>query len=101
MMRNRHSDGLKRARRAKLYYLIDKDPKHYLVDHRTQEATEKAAEKVRRSLLLKAGKVYRKGPSEAQLAIRAAHAAAKAKGAASAKPASGGGKTAAKAAAKK
>jgi hypothetical protein len=98
MMRNRHSDGLKRARRAKLYYLIDKDPKHYHVDHTTQEATEKAAEKVRRRLLLKAGKVYKKGPSESALAARAANIAAKAS---STKAAPSSGKTAAKAGAKK
>ena len=93
MMRNRHSDGLKRARRAKLYYLLDKDPKHYLVDHNTKEASEKVAEKIERRALQKAGKVYRKGPSESALAVKAANEAAKA----SAGAKKSGGKTAAKA----
>jgi hypothetical protein len=103
MMRNRHSDGLKRARRAKLYYLLDKDPKHYLVDHNTKEPSERAAERVERRALQKAGKVYRKGPSESQLAVKAANEAAKAAKAASGGGAPGGkvgGKTAAKAGAK-
>ena len=96
MMRNRHTDGVKRARRAKLYYLLDKDPKHYLVDHNTKETSEKMAERAARRAMQKAGKVYRKGPSESQLAVKAANEASKAQAAANASKKSAG-KTAAKA----
>lgn len=55
-MKNRQSEAGKRARRAKLYYLFDKDPKHYFVDHNTKEASELAAEKEERRLLARSGK---------------------------------------------
>lgn len=103
MMRNRHSDGAGRARRAKLFYLLDKDPKHFLVDHNTKEPSERAAERVERRALQKAGKVYRKGLSESQLAHKAANEAAKAAAAGGSGGGAGGkvgGKTAAKAGAK-
>lgn len=100
MMRNRHSEGATRARRAKLFYLLDKDPKHFLVDHNTKEPSERAAERVERRALQKAGKVYRKGLSESQLAHKAANEAAKSAAGGAAAGGKVGGKTAAKAGAK-
>ena len=62
MMRNRHSDGGKRARRAKLYYLFDKDPRTYRVDAFTKEAAERTAERLQRRALQLSGKAKRKEP---------------------------------------
>jgi hypothetical protein len=58
MRRNRHSDGEKRARRAKLTYLFGRDPKTYSVDHTTREAADILKEKLERREAQKAGKVY-------------------------------------------
>jgi hypothetical protein len=56
MMRNRHSDGAGRPRRAKLNYLLGADPRLYTVDSHTKEAAERTQEKLQRRALLKAGK---------------------------------------------
>lgn len=60
MMRNRHSEGARNPRRAKLTYLLDADPRMYSVDATTKEAAERSAEKIARRALLKAGKAGRK-----------------------------------------
>lgn len=59
MRRNHHSDGEKRARRAKLNYLFDRDYKTYMVDQHTKEASEVLREKRERKEMQKMGKVYR------------------------------------------
>lgn len=56
MMRNRHSDGRKNPRRAKLNYLLGADPRLYSVDFHTKEASERTADKLARRALLKTGK---------------------------------------------
>lgn len=60
MMRNRHSEGLKDPRRAKLNYLLGADPTVYSVDSHTKEASERQAEKIARRALLKTGKAGKK-----------------------------------------
>jgi hypothetical protein len=64
MMRNRHSEGKKRARRAKLYYLLDRDPKFYSVDSTTKEAAERALEKAEERAARLAGKSKREYRAE-------------------------------------
>jgi len=96
MMRNRHSDGLKRARRAKLTYLFGRDPKTFLVDVNTKELSEIQKEKEERRELQRQGKVYKKVRPGALKA--AAKAAAAKKG--GAKGGKGGGGAAAAAPAK-
>jgi large subunit ribosomal protein L19 len=85
MKRNRHHEDTKRARRAKLSYLFDKDPKYYLVDNNTKELAEIQKEKIERRLIQASGGVYKKGKGPAS-----SGAAAKGKPAAAA-----GGKPAA------
>jgi ribosomal protein L19 len=86
LRRNHHSDGKKRARRAKLNYLFDRDHKTYAVDAYTKETAEVLREKRERKEAQRAGKTYR-------AAIPAAAAAAAAKKAEGAK---GGAKAAGK-----
>jgi hypothetical protein len=92
MKRNRHTDGEKRARRAKLNYLFGRDPKTYAVDANTREASDIAAERALRRELQKAGKVYKKvRPGAAAAAARAAAAKGGAPaGGGAGKPAAGG-----------
>ncbi len=60
MMRNRFSDGHKRARRAKLNYLLHLRPELYYVDQNTKEASERLAEKVARRAIQRSGQTYRR-----------------------------------------
>lgn len=97
MMRNRHSQGEKRARRAKLTYLFKRDPKTFLVDQNTKELSEIQREKEERREVQRQGKVYKKvRPGAAKAAAKAKAAAAGAKGgpgkAAAPKAAAAGGK---------
>lgn len=89
MMRNRHSEGTKRPRRAKLTYLFKKDPKVYLVDQNTKEASEKAAERAERMALQRAGKVYKKTRAAPPVGPGGLAAKAAEKAAAGGKPAAG------------
>ena len=91
--RNHHSDGTKRARRAKLNFLFGRDHKTYAVDAYTKETSEVLREKRERKEAQRAGKVY-----EAALSPAAAAALLKKKAAAAKK---GGKAAAAKPAAKK
>jgi hypothetical protein len=79
MMRNRHSQGLKRARRAKLNYLFGRDPKTFMVDQHTKELAEIQKEKEERREMQRQGKVYKKVKPAPQGAKGAAGKAADAK----------------------
>ena len=84
MMRNRHSDGERRARRAKLTYLFDKDTNVYHVDQHTKGATERTAEKLEKREERRTSSGKRKGKPDAKAAAATAKAKAGAGGAAAA-----------------
>lgn len=101
MRRNHHSDGTKRARRARLNFLFDREHKTYAVDHTTRESADILREKKERKEVQKLGKIYIKpktgpGVGAAAAAAAAGGAAAGAKGGAAK-----GGKAAGGAKAKK
>lgn len=67
LQRNRLTEGLRRAKRAKLTDLKEADPNRYLVDENTKEAALAQAEKEERRRLARAGKlgVAKKAAKEA------------------------------------
>lgn len=97
MRRNHHSDGTKRARRARLNFLFDREHKTYAVDHTTRESADILREKKERKEVQKLGKIYIKpktGPGVGAAAAAAGGGAGGAKGGAAAKSgkAAAGGK---------
>lgn len=76
MRRNHHSDGTKRARRARLNFLFGREHKTYAVDHTTRESADILREKKERKEVQKLGKVYIKAKTGPQAAAAAAAAAA-------------------------
>lgn len=98
LRRNHHSDGGRRARRAKLNYLFGRDHKSYAVDGYTKETADVLREKRERKEAQRLGKVYVTPEQAARAAAAAAGGKAKSKGGAKggAKPAAGGSKSAPK-----
>ena len=98
MQRARWSEGLKRSRRAKLTHLLNADPRSYIVDQSTKEASVLQAEKEARRALQRSGKQTKKLSERAISKEKEAKEAAKAAGGAAAgaaAPAAKGGAAAA------